>query len=155
MFSWDISEQEENLTGAEIGRARARVRKSFAVVNVCFSSCFCVGARARACWHFCALMRARFLSHSVKRWLMCAWTARAVMDYILSWTGSGARAVREAISSRMWPATGREVHFTDYSDVSHGSNNTGLTTSAKLSFQVFAPLKKKEKKSSAAVLFWT
>ncbi|MCJ8745556.1 hypothetical protein PDJAM_G00131470 [Pangasius djambal] len=47
----------------------------------------------------------------------------ASMDYILSWTGSGARAVRDAISNRMWPATVREVHFTDYSELSHSSNS--------------------------------
>ncbi|XP_053084031.1 oxidation resistance protein 1a isoform X2 [Pangasianodon hypophthalmus] len=45
------------------------------------------------------------------------------MDYILSWTGSGARAVRDAISNRMWPATVREVHFTDYSELSHIANS--------------------------------
>lgn len=57
----------------------------------------------------------------------------ASMDYILSWTGSGARAVRDAISSRIWTSAVREVHFTDYSELSHGPSsvqtpNTGLTT---------------------------
>lgn len=56
----------------------------------------------------------------------------ASMDYILSWTGSGARAVRDAISSRIWTSAVREVHFTDYSELSHGPRsvqtpNTGLT----------------------------
>ncbi|KAL7835893.1 hypothetical protein SRHO_G00282400 [Serrasalmus rhombeus] len=34
------------------------------------------------------------------------------MDYILSFTSSGARAVRDAISNRMWSATApaRDVH---------------------------------------------
>lgn len=57
------------------------------------------------------------------------------MYNILSWTGSGARAVRDAISNRIWTVTDtvREVHFTDYSELSHGSNtaqthNTGKTT---------------------------
>ncbi|KAK3515741.1 hypothetical protein QTP70_030185 [Hemibagrus guttatus] len=47
----------------------------------------------------------------------------ASMDYILSWTGSGARAVRDAISSRIWTSTVREVHFTDYSELSHDSSS--------------------------------
>ncbi|KAL4616988.1 oxidation resistance protein 1 isoform X1 [Arapaima gigas] len=34
------------------------------------------------------------------------------MEYILSWTGKGARSVRDALSSRVWPAA-REVHFKD------------------------------------------
>ncbi|XP_047006255.1 oxidation resistance protein 1a isoform X7 [Ictalurus punctatus] len=45
------------------------------------------------------------------------------MDYILTWTGSGARAVRDVISNRIWPSTMREVHFTDYSELSHGSTS--------------------------------
>ncbi|KPP69104.1 hypothetical protein Z043_112164 [Scleropages formosus] len=35
------------------------------------------------------------------------------MDYILSWTGKGARSIRDAVSSRVWPAPAREVHFED------------------------------------------
>ncbi|XP_027027153.1 oxidation resistance protein 1a isoform X3 [Tachysurus fulvidraco] len=45
------------------------------------------------------------------------------MDYVLSWTGSGARAVREAISSRIWSASVREVQFTDFSELPHDSNS--------------------------------
>ncbi|XP_060756212.1 oxidation resistance protein 1a isoform X2 [Neoarius graeffei] len=43
---------------------------------------------------------------------------------ILSWTGSGARAVRDAISTRIWSVTdsAREVQFTDCSAAPHGSS---------------------------------
>lgn len=37
------------------------------------------------------------------------------MDYILSVTGSSARAVRDAISSRIWPATTEEVNAAENS----------------------------------------
>ncbi|XP_053344220.1 oxidation resistance protein 1a isoform X2 [Clarias gariepinus] len=54
------------------------------------------------------------------------------MDSILSWTGSGARAVRDAISSRIWAAPPREIHFTDCSELPLGSlssqtGSAGLT----------------------------
>lgn len=113
--------------------ARARAGKSFAVVYVRSSSWFCVRARVLVflCVNACTLHDHATLARVDVR------VNGASMDYILTWTGSGARAVRDVISNRIWPSTMREVHFTDYSELSHGStsaqpHSTGLTTLTKL-----------------------
>ena len=48
----------------------------------------------------------------------------------MSLTGSSARAVRDAVTSRIWPVPTREVHFADQSDSASKGENAGamLTT---------------------------
>ncbi|XP_030636909.1 oxidation resistance protein 1a isoform X2 [Chanos chanos] len=69
------------------------------------------------------------------------------MDYILSFTGSSARAVRDAISNRIWPAQAREVHFKDYSD-SPGSSSESKDTLTSDTGQKKTPEKKDGRRMS-------
>ncbi|XP_048880112.1 LOW QUALITY PROTEIN: oxidation resistance protein 1a [Brienomyrus brachyistius] len=56
------------------------------------------------------------------------------MDYVLSFTGKGARSIRDAVSSRIWPSSPREVYFQDtFADRTglHGENGRAKDTGQK------------------------
>ena len=54
------------------------------------------------------------------------------MDYILSFTGKSVRSVRDAVSSRIWPAPEQKVHFQD-SNVGAAQENTTMEQATGLS----------------------